>query len=234
MQAGGIQGYGGGGPPLPPAGEIPQQQQSKLPTSLVTSVATGGWSEHETPDGFKYYYHLVTGISSWDSPVEVQTARVAQPHAPTGMWSMPNVSQFASSMRTISMAGGQQISSTATPNHQVSQQPLFLATSAAPSSSTSMNEYPTNRDSSSSGPNGSIQDRYSAVSSASLLGGGFENWQCNQAVAPRFRALVACRTARDLTVCWVLRDFLVRAPSLWWGGAFPARRVGTDTPSPRA
>lgn len=174
MQAYGIQGYGGGKPPLLPADEQqrapstqPPPQQPPLPTSLPFATASNAWSEHKTPGGFKYYYQLATGISSWDPPADVQIALVAQPSVPTGM-----AGQLASSMSAISIMGDVQ----KMPSTHVSQQPRFSATSVAPSSSTSLHGYPKNLANGSCTSGGLINENVhdsiaNGYAAASLLGG---------------------------------------------------------------
>jgi len=142
MQACGMIQGGDGLPAAAAAGEpqraLPMAQQPPLPMKAPPATC-GGWSEHQAPGGLKYYYHLRTSMSMWNPPAEIQSVPCAQPPQLMGMGSMPNISQFTS-MSAISIVG-QQMSSTAVPNKRVSEQPLFSATSAAPSLSSSMSGY---------------------------------------------------------------------------------------------
>jgi len=99
----------GGQPPLPPA-----------PTP-APAPANHSWTEHQTPDGLKYYYNTATGTSSWECPPELCSVAAApqpqpQPQLPSvaglsslggvgGANGMSGVNALAQGIGALSMTG---------------------------------------------------------------------------------------------------------------------------------
>lgn len=44
----------------------------------------GGWTEHLTPEGLRYYYNTQTGTSSWEMPPELQMKQSRHAHHQSG------------------------------------------------------------------------------------------------------------------------------------------------------
>lgn len=64
-------GYPGAMPGYPP------YQQPMQPPAAAGVRPKSDWSEHEGPNGRKYYYNSVTKISSWTKPEELMTAEAS-------------------------------------------------------------------------------------------------------------------------------------------------------------
>ncbi|XP_038701997.1 flowering time control protein FCA-like isoform X2 [Tripterygium wilfordii] len=57
-----------------PAGNLPSSTSSVPPVPAITQTVAPvkcNWTEHTSPDGFKYYHNTVTGESQWEKPEEL-------------------------------------------------------------------------------------------------------------------------------------------------------------------
>ncbi len=75
-------GAGAGHPPPNfggmPAGPPPQQQQVPGGGQAAEAPGKSAWTEHNAPDGRKYYYNAQTKQSSWDKPADLLTPQVGR------------------------------------------------------------------------------------------------------------------------------------------------------------
>lgn len=96
----------------PPMRGVPHQVHSRIPQANFNYAppmapipappirqprTIGAWTEYYAPDGRPYYHNLMTGVTSWDAPVEF---RVAGPPAP------PSQPMYSSHMAPVPASAG--------------------------------------------------------------------------------------------------------------------------------
>ncbi|KAL1527249.1 hypothetical protein AB1Y20_015925 [Prymnesium parvum] len=95
----------GGTPPPPPPNDNPAPTGG-VPPPLPPQPAPASqtWSEHQTPEGLKYYYNSSTGTSSWDCPPELRSSTPVPPSS-NGVSSLNSANNAASLVSAIAALG---------------------------------------------------------------------------------------------------------------------------------
>ncbi|KAK4759327.1 hypothetical protein SAY87_022458 [Trapa incisa] len=62
---------------VPPSSSAPVASATSVTATMLASVKCS-WTEHTSPDGFKYYYNSVTGESRWVEPEELKMYKQQQ------------------------------------------------------------------------------------------------------------------------------------------------------------
>ncbi|XP_047329960.1 flowering time control protein FCA isoform X2 [Impatiens glandulifera] len=141
------------------ASQVPKQQQSQwtgvMPQSTVLAPTKDAhaavsaipavsqteapakcqWTEHNSPDGFKYYYNSTTGQSTWEKPEELSlfekqqqnlsSIQLPQTQYPKGPSGHQAASQAAQQVQLQSQPLMQQVSQQAAHQVQLQSQPLM-------------------------------------------------------------------------------------------------------------
>lgn len=64
-------------PAMPYPGAMPGYPPYQQPSAAAAAAKPkSDWSEHDGPNGRKYYYNSVTKVSSWHKPEELMTPEV--------------------------------------------------------------------------------------------------------------------------------------------------------------
>ena len=89
--------FGATSPPPPP--DNPTGAPPLPPQPAPAQSPAQAWTEHQTPEGLKYYYNNTTGTSSWECPPELRPAQ-----QPSSSAALQSVNALAPAMAALNVS----------------------------------------------------------------------------------------------------------------------------------